>query len=95
MGSVSGKIIQGNSSWDYQEVSYGKSRGIHVWGSGQDFTRKFNPNPHNADSKYYNKKQVAWYKEAAKNLLAAYSANQNTWPTQVDVNNVTYTLDQR
>ncbi len=90
MAGIKGKYMNTN----FQEISFGTARGIHIWGNEINFEKKFTPNPHNEDSKYYNKYQVKWYSEAAKEIIDFYNKNQN-WPMEINVNNCKYALIDR
>ncbi|TYK65427.1 hypothetical protein [Colwellia echini] len=79
-----------NINWTYQEISQSRNRGLHIWGSGGNFSRIVRPDPHSADSKYYNKKQVKWYQEAAEQTINFFVENGN-WPSSIEVNGYTYT----
>lgn len=86
-------------TFTYQEQSYGTNRGIKVWISGNNAicSYRFTPNPHNADSKWYNKNQPEFYRLAAKEI-AEYHTQHAGWPpdsTNIQVNNTTYKLEAR
>jgi hypothetical protein len=87
------------TTFTYQEQSHGTNRGIKVWIDGKnalvDYT--FRPNPHNADSKWYNKNQPKFYELAGKEIADYYSTN-TAWPpgeTTITVNSTSYKLELR
>ncbi len=100
MPGIKGEISNtAGITFTYQEQSYGTNRGIKVWIGGDQAicSYRFNPNPHNADSKWYNKNQPEFYKLAAKEI-ASYHAENNGWPPDshsIAVNNTSYKLEVR
>jgi len=103
MPGVNGTVTSGGVTYKYAEVSFGTNRGIRVSadkGARGEATYKFNPNPHNADSKWYNKNQPAFYQKAATAIvgLTTVAGGNATFPavgTVIEVHGVDYTLDIR
>lgn len=100
MPAIKGEVTNlSGVTFTYQEQSYGTNRGIKVWiGSDKTIsTYTFRPNPHNADSKWYNKNQSEFYRLAAKEI-GEYHTQNAAWPpgeTTIRVNNTLYKLEIR
>lgn len=102
-GGVTGTVSSGGVKYKYAEVAFGTNRGIRVsaeTGARGSVTYKFTPNPHNADSKWYNKNQAAFYQQAATAIVAltTVAGGNATFPaygTQIEVHGVDYALSDR
>jgi hypothetical protein len=71
MPGLKGSVTYNGVEYTYQEESFGVNRGISVWRKGlaKDLhTYRFGENPHNEDSKWYNKHQAEFYEEAAEEI---------------------------
>lgn len=103
MPGISGTVSRGGVTYKYSEVSFGTNRGIRLsaeTGARGNISYKFEPNPHNADSKWYNKNQPAFYQKAATAIvgLTTVANGAATFPgygTEVTVNKVDYSLTDR
>ncbi len=99
---IKGSVKNGKCQLNYGEMSFGKNRGLAVSIEGQADSRidfQFRPNPHNEDSKYYNKNQAEFYEEAAKELVKKVKEKdgQYTLPKSVEitVNKHDYDVEER
>lgn len=100
MTTLNGAIVMATKTFEYVELSTSKTRGIGIWvkgivGGRTDYD-KLIPNPH--DDKWYNKHQVAFYKEAAVAIGTYYNANNDSFPPEgfvINVNNIDYELTSR
>lgn len=95
--AIKGTVSAGKLTLTYGEMSFGKNRGLSISIDGQEGSRRdyqIAPNPHNADSKWYNKNQAKFYKEAAN---AVAKKTKDSLPTSLDieVNDVEYSLSER
>jgi hypothetical protein len=103
MAGVQGTVLVAGVTYKYAELSFGKNRGIMMsaeQGATGNVAYQFNPNPHNADSKWYNKHQEAFYEQAATAIAQQTIVNNGnaTYPafgTQIDVHGVDYSLNER
>jgi glucan phosphorylase len=97
MTAVRGSVVHNGVVYEYCEESFGVNRGISVWREGRPGdknTYRFGRNPHNEDSKWYNKHQAQFYYDAAKEI-ARYVDN-GAYPQDGDsimVHGHTYRLE--
>ena len=99
---IKGKVTQGKCQLNYGEMSFGTNRGLSVAIEGQAGSQvsfMIKPNPHNEDSKYYNKNQAEFYKLAATELAKHSKETSGKWTlpssAKITVNSHAYTLDPR
>lgn len=79
-GTIKGSLTKGSRTFEYAETKSGKSgagpRGICIWIKGTangQHNYGINPNPH--DNRKYNKKQDAFYLQAATVLAEFYTSS--------------------
>jgi hypothetical protein len=99
---IKGSVSAGKCQLNYGEASFGTNRGLAVAIEGQEksnLTFMIKPNPHNEDSKYYNKNQAEFYKLAATAVVKKASEKNGKWvlpaTVKIDVNGHDYTLEPR
>jgi hypothetical protein len=99
---IKGSVKNGKCQLNYGEASFGTNRGLAVAIEGQagsNVTFMIKPNPHNEDSKYYNKNQAEFYKLAATAVAKKATEKDGKWTlpasVKIDVNGHDYTLDPR
>lgn len=88
---VSGTVIINNQTYKYQEVSWGKNRGIQF--NPGNHVYKISPNPHNNPA--YNKNQIKFYNQIAEGVKKEVEKSgwKNTF-TNVKALKESYTLNK-
>lgn len=89
-----GDIIINGIHYRWQEMMFGRNRGIQFNPNNHTYT--FNPNPHN--DAWYANNIARWYQTMTKQIKRIGDAAhwQNNWPNHIEhitVNNVEYTLN--
>jgi hypothetical protein len=99
---IKGSVKNGKCQLNYGEASFGTNRGLAAAIEGQagsNVTFMIKPNPHNEDSKYYNKNQADFYKQAATALVKKITEKNGKWEypasVKIDVNGHDYSLEPR
>jgi hypothetical protein len=98
MPGVNGTVTSGNTTYNYLETSRGNNRGIDIWIKGTTSSKvefEIRPNPHEADSRWYNKNQSQFYKDVAQAVANTVNGGPVPQSATVTVNGVAYTLATR
>lgn len=93
---IDGQMVINRVTYKWMEASWGNNRGMTINPGRMNY--QFSPNPHN--DPWYNKNQVKFYNEAARQIQQQGNQQQwqqNRWPNtiRVNVNGIQYTMSVR